>query len=123
MVSGIVTARREAIARIQLHGFQKQMQQINVIVDTGFTGWLTLPIAVIDALELPAEGVTDMKLADDSIVQATVHQGFILWKGRKQWIRIHHAEGNPLLGMSLIFGNRLTLDGMENGPMTIVPLN
>ena len=47
MIQGIVTAEREAVVHSPLLGFQGQQQNIKVVVDTGYTGWLTLPPSLI----------------------------------------------------------------------------
>ena len=32
------------------------------------------------------------------------------------------ADGGPLVGMSLLYGSRVTLDVVDGGPITIEPL-
>jgi hypothetical protein len=48
----MVNANREATIRIVVSGPSGQQQEIEAIIDTGFTGFLTLPPALIQALGL-----------------------------------------------------------------------
>jgi hypothetical protein len=45
MISGVVTAYRQAIIRLTVHGPEGQKQEIEAVIDTGFDGTLTLPPA------------------------------------------------------------------------------
>ena len=42
MIVGIVR-RREPLIRLTVRGFRGRQQEIEAVVDTGYTGWLTLP--------------------------------------------------------------------------------
>ena len=42
MIVGIVRAR-EPLIRLTIGGFRGRQQEIEAVVDTGYTGWLTLP--------------------------------------------------------------------------------
>jgi predicted aspartyl protease len=47
MIAGMVNANREAAIRLLVRGPQGHQQEIEAIIDTGFTGFLTLlPILV-----------------------------------------------------------------------------
>lgn len=52
MITGVVNVNREAVIRLVVAGPSGQQQEIEAIVDTGFTGFLTLPPALIAALGL-----------------------------------------------------------------------
>ena len=65
MIVGIVQ-RREAILRLSIRGFRGQQQEIEAVVDTGYTGWLTLPSTVIAALNLRYHTTGRGILADGS---------------------------------------------------------
>ena len=51
MMVGIVRAR-EPLLRLTICGSRGRQQEIEAVVDTGYTGWLTLPPSVISALNL-----------------------------------------------------------------------
>ncbi len=47
MIIGYVNANREAIIKLAVLGENKQNQGIKAVIDTGYTGFLTLPSAII----------------------------------------------------------------------------
>jgi predicted aspartyl protease len=47
MIIGNVNANREAIVQLAVLGENQQKQGIKAVIDTGYTGFLTLPSAVI----------------------------------------------------------------------------
>lgn len=53
MITGVVNARYEATIRLSVRDVHGQVQQIEAILDTGFSGSLTLPPATIHSLDLP----------------------------------------------------------------------
>lgn len=48
MISGYVNANREATIQVVIVGDSKRLKSVSAIIDTGFTGDLTLPRNVID---------------------------------------------------------------------------
>ncbi len=52
MIFGMVSTAREATLSLAIYDVQGQSQEIKAVVDTGFTGSLTLPLSVITALGL-----------------------------------------------------------------------
>ena len=52
MITGVVNANREATIRLVAIGPSGQQQEIEAIIDTGFTGFLTLLPVLVAALEL-----------------------------------------------------------------------
>jgi len=52
MITGIVNADREPIIQIKIRDANGQEHQRDAVVDTGYTGWLTLPPDVVGTLGL-----------------------------------------------------------------------
>jgi predicted aspartyl protease len=48
MMIGHVNANREAILQIAVVGNNKRLRSLKAVIDTGFTGDLTLPKAILD---------------------------------------------------------------------------
>lgn len=53
MITGIVNANLEATIRLTIMGPAGQPHEIEAIIDTGFTGFLTLPPTLVSILGLP----------------------------------------------------------------------
>ena len=122
MIRGEVKANREAIIPLQVRGQNGQTENIEAALDTGFTGFLTLPPSLVTALQLPSWGSSQFTLGDGNTVVFDVYIATILWDGQEREVYALEAEGGPLVGMSLLYGFRLTADVVDGGPVTIEAL-
>ena len=52
MITGSVTAYREALIKLRLRGPKDLELEVDAVIDTGFTSALSLPQDLIDALDL-----------------------------------------------------------------------
>ena len=66
MITGTVSADREAIVSLRLRGSDGREQEIEAIIDTAFDGFLTLPHNVIETIGLSRLGTGRVLLADGS---------------------------------------------------------
>jgi clan AA aspartic protease len=96
--------------------------EIDAVVDTGFDDALTLPRQIITALGLPLAGPAQATLADGSVVRLNYYRATVLWEGIPRKILVLDADGGPLVGMSMLYGSRVTLDVVDGGPVTIETL-
>lgn len=121
-LTGVVTARREAILRLEVLGAgssEAWRTEIEAVVDTGFTGYLALPGAIVEELELPAQRRSEAILADGSIVALEVHRAKVLWEGEERDAEVLALEGDPLVGMSLLYGHEVRLRVVEGGSVVV----
>jgi predicted aspartyl protease len=58
MITGLVTSDREAIIRVLVRAAYGQETHVEAVIDTGFTGFLTLSARLIASLALPFAGTT-----------------------------------------------------------------
>lgn len=122
MIQGAVSGNSEAIIRLTLRAAAGVMQEIDAILDTGFTGDLTLPPALIRRLNLPWKGRGRALLADGGMHTFDEYVGTVLWDGQSLTVEVSSADTNPLIGMGLLRGHRLSMDVIENGAVTIEAL-
>ncbi|MCH8295393.1 clan AA aspartic protease [Candidatus Poribacteria bacterium] len=122
MIHGRVNASQEIIISVQVRRRNEQTANIESALDTGFTGFLTLPPELVSALQLPFWETSEFTLGDGSSVAFNVHVATVLWDGQKRDVFVLAAEGGPLVGMSLLEGFRLAVDVVENGAVTIEAL-
>ena len=95
---------------------------MDAVLDTGFTGYLLLPPDLVTALGLPFRNANKARLADGSIVEMQLYEGTVLWDGRERAALVYAAEGDSLIGMSLLYGNNVSLDVVDGGPVRISTL-
>jgi len=71
MINGIVDQNCEARLRLVESNESKQRQVIDAVIDTGFTGFLTLPLTVINSLKLRLYSREEGTLGDGSTCSLT----------------------------------------------------
>lgn len=123
MMNGIVDQNCEARLRLVVSNESKQRQVIDAVIDTGFTGFLTLPLTVINSLNLRLYSREEGTLGDGSTCIFDVYSGLIIWDGEYRYIDVNAAETEPLVGMSLLYGYRMQLDAIKGGIVVIQSLN
>jgi predicted aspartyl protease len=69
MITGVVTAAREAMLPVQVQGPTGQTVVLEAVLDTGFPGLLTLPAALVTTLPLPFAGTSRATRSDGSFAQ------------------------------------------------------
>ncbi|MDQ3250650.1 MAG: clan AA aspartic protease [Chloroflexota bacterium] len=119
MVTGVVTAEREAVIRVQVQGASGQAQVIEAVIDTGFTGWLTLPPSLIAMLGLPWLTQGRALLANGQMETFDVYAATLLWDGQSLRVMVDEANTDPLIGMSLLHGYELYIQNQDGGSVTI----
>jgi len=121
MMSGSVQSLH-ALVSLTIRGIHHPDVAIEFVVDTGFAGFLTLPLAAVQALGLPYQYDTPANLADDSVVQLPVYEAIIVWDGVERAVRVLAMGRRPLLGMALLDGSELLLQCRDGGIVTIETL-
>jgi clan AA aspartic protease len=122
VITGSVSADREAVVRLQVQADNGASHDIDAVVDTGYTGFLTLPGALIAALGLQLRGRAQVVLGDGSIVFADVFVGSVIWDSQPRPIEVDLADTDPLVGMSLLYGSELRVEVIDGGSVTIEAL-
>jgi clan AA aspartic protease len=122
MIIGEITLNREAVIELEIIGSYRRKENIEAVIDTGFNGYLTLPNDLINRLKLRLAGNRRATLGDGYVVVLDVYFAKLSWQGQEREILALQADGNPLVGMSLLYGSRVMLDVIDNGEVTIEPL-
>ena len=121
MITGKITAHQEAVIELEIVGLN-QPARIEAVIDTGFTGYLTLPSALINRLKFQQTGEQITILGDENSVVLKRYVTKVLWHGTERNVYVLQVEGEPLIDMSLLYGSRLILDVVTDGDVTITPL-
>jgi clan AA aspartic protease len=123
MMQGIVDQNCEATIQLVVGNTDSQRQMVDAVIDTGFTGFLTLPLSVLTDLNLQAYRREEGILGDGSTCVFDVCRGLIIWGGELRRIDINESDTEPLVGMSLLYGYRIQLDAIKGGMVTIQALS
>lgn len=123
MMQGIVDQNCEATIRLVVGNLDSQRQMIDAVIDTGFTGFLTLPSSVLADLNLRAYRREEGILGNGSTCIFDVYRGLVIWDGELRRIDINESDTEPLVGMGLLYGYRMQLDAIEGGTVTIQALS
>jgi clan AA aspartic protease len=123
MILGSVNSRREAIIQLAVSGENNQRQGVKAVIDTGYTGFLTLPSSIIATLELTWFMQEEGFLGDGSICMFNVYEASVIWDGKVRAIEVNESETDPLVGMALLEGYELNIQGTPGGVVTIKELS
>jgi clan AA aspartic protease len=121
MMQGYVNTTYEAVISVVV-SYEGKLKSVNAVIDTGFTGFLSLPSAIITELELPWSYRDRATLGDGSETLFDIHEASVIWDGQFREIEINSADTEPLLGMSLLRGYRLQVDNIQGGLVMIEAL-
>ena len=88
-------------------------------MDTGYSGFLTLPIALVTELGLPFAYIGQAFLANDDEVSFDVHYVTMLWDGQPRDIEADATGSTPLVGMLLLDRHNLNIDVVDGGRVVI----
>jgi clan AA aspartic protease len=119
MITGVVNAGREAIARLEGRGPRGERREIDTILDTGLNGFLTLPHTVITALALPHLGRGRAILVDGSEALFDLYETAVVWERERRVVEVEATRGVALLGMAMLDGHDLRIRVIEGGRVTI----
>jgi clan AA aspartic protease len=121
MMHGIVNQSCEAILPVVVKNDPKR-KLFDAVIDTGFSGFLTLPASIISELDLTWKGRDLATLGDGTSCIFDVYIAIIIWDGEYCTVDINESETNPLIGMQLLRGYDLRIQAIEGGSVTIEAL-
>lgn len=111
-----------AILPITFHPPAGARLSIEVVIDTGFTGDVTLPPAAVAAMGLAFLYNQAVTLADDSDITIGVYQAQIVWAGGEKLVLVFATGKRPLIGTGLLAGCELLVQFAERGLVTVEAL-
>ncbi len=119
MISGRVSAGLDPLVNIEFGNGTGSFQSLQVVVDTGFSGELALPSELIQSLGLDYIDDVSVALADRQERPVRAYDGVVFWQGRSRDVMVLDMGSEPLLGMALLLGSRLTVSCRPNGAVAI----
>ena len=122
MIRGIVTKDLDAWVDLAIAGDEQPTVSFSAVVDTGFSGFLTLPRVVLERFQARPLTVVIVTLADGSKTSADLFELTVLWDGQPRMIEVEAAETEPLIGMALLAGHDLQMRVVPDGDVTITSI-
>ena len=121
MITGTVI-RDEAIINLVVEGPTGIARTFEVVVDTGYSGYLSLPPSEVEALGLPFLRRSTATLSDGSETVFSEYKALLHWDGKERRIPIDGLDSTPLAGMALLSGHEFSAQIVEGGLVRITPL-
>ncbi|MCY3925182.1 MAG: hypothetical protein OXG52_06695 [bacterium] len=122
MIRGRVSDDAQALITVEILDGEGRCRPLDFILDTGFTGYLTLPAESIRRLGLPAVGGRTFELANGELFEFEAYLASVSWHGRPTDAVTLKSDSAPLLGMTLLWGSRVIVDALSGGTVTIEEL-
>lgn len=122
MIEGKVGGEQRALVTLEISDSRGRFQPVEAILDTGFTGYLTLPQESIRQLGLRPVGRRTFELANGDFFDFQVYLGSVTWHGDPNDVLVLESDSAPLLGMTLLWGSRVALDAVTDGDVVIEEL-
>ena len=119
MIRGSVGEDQQARIAVDIMGDDGHSRSVEAVLDTGFNGPLSLPTDIVQMLGLQSVGQRTFELANGELFEFDVYLAAVAWHERPTDALVLRSEGSPLLGMTLLWGSRITFDALDGGEVTI----
>lgn len=119
MITGVVTARREAVVPLEVLSPHDASKTLDAVIDTGFNGFVALPAEVISSLGFARRGSAVATLGDGSEVSLPLYRAQIRWDGQVKRAEAFSVDGAAMIGMALLNGFDLFIEVERGGRVVI----
>lgn len=119
MIVGQVSPDLEATISVTVLDAELRPHVYDSVIDTGFSGHLTLPLEVIAGLNLTFAGDQTFSLGNNEEVRLDLYGATLLWDGEELDILVVASDAQPLAGMSLLKGNLIYIDAIDGGVVRV----
>ena len=123
MITDHVNGNLAAVLALSIFGVDGVAREINAVIDTGYSGFLALPAALLTSLGCKLSGSAQLTLADGSEINSDVYEVTILWEGQPRTLQVDALDAESLVGMALLKGYDVHIRAVVNGPVTITPIH
>ncbi|HID27118.1 MAG TPA: clan AA aspartic protease [Methanosarcinales archaeon] len=118
MMRGYVDENDQSILRIKVIGNYADIN-VDAIVDTGFDGYISLPIHIAVYLGLELYGDIQVELADGSVHQELVFAGKVVFNNETRDVLIILSRSNDTLIGTKLLKNRIVTINYVNNTITV----
>ena len=92
---------------------------VDAVIDTGFSGFLTLPPAITSALNLTGRSQIATRLGDGTMCYLDAYDAELEWDGVWLAVVVSEIDAAPLLGMGLLAGHEVFIEFVPGGVVDI----
>ena len=114
-----MNARLEAVVTLRLLGPGGQAREVDLLVDTGFNGYLILPPTLVADLDLPVVGDGEAVLADGSESAFDVYGVTTFWDGQQRYVETAAVGSDPIVGMAMLYNHDVSIQVRDGGRVVI----
>ncbi len=104
MIVGRVDANHELMIRVTLQDAAGLDHELVAILDTGFTGAITLPSSTLASLGLTRHSTGSALTATGALVHFDLYPVTIIWDGVARYVFAQEINSSPLLGLRMLIG-------------------
>lgn len=124
MITGSINPIRQATLPVSIKDETSgQFVDFNMVVDTGFSGDVQLPIDDIIRLNLPFVDRGYSQLADGRMAGSDVYGATVLWFGNSVLVNVIAAESPiHLIGAKLLWGYVTHIEWQFGGRVSVEPI-
>ena len=119
MIIGRVNANLEARIDLFIEHGNGQIHSFDGAIDTGFTGWMCLPPALVLNLGLAWLHYRDIQLGNGSVERANVYSATVIWDSQPRKVDVYAIDSDPLVGMKMLAGYELRMRVVDGGQVWI----
>ena len=92
---------------------------LEMVIDTGFTGFMTLTSQVTRTLGLERSEDRRVRLANGQVITTPTCLATVVWHGNPTRITVLEIDDRPVIGMSLLWGSDVAMAVRQNGRVSI----
>ena len=122
MIRGKVADNLDASIELTVCVSDGREEKVSAVIDTGFSSEIAAPVVWLEHVGAIEVAPTDVRLADDTLLEVPCYSLTVLWHGQKRLVRAIGAGDEILIGMRLLYASRVIMDVQENGDIEVLPL-
>ena len=104
---------------MKVRGPNDREQEIEAVIDTGYTASLSVPPSLVASLGLRWKSFGRGILADGSVCLFHVYVAQVVWDGIERRVLVDEADADPIVGMNLMNGYELKMEIRTGGKVSI----
>ena len=107
------------VRAVHLFGDSGIPARLEAVIDTGFSGLMTLPATTVEQMRLPKVGEARAFLADGIEREYSLYRVDVDWFGESRPIEVLCMGRFPLLGMAMMEGLDLPISVEDDGEIAL----